>query len=122
MHHAHGHGRDAYAAHREAVRRRVCAICLDGKDDGSCGLPSDRRCPIDEHLGPLVDLLLEMRTRHDVRTAAAVESRVCARCLQREASGRCASREDGRCALSVYLPLIVEAVDEAESGIGWARA
>ena len=74
------------------------------------------RCPVDEHLVTLVDLIQELRARGDHRYAAAVELRVCARCPQREASGRCASRDDGRCALSVFLPLVVEAIDEAEHG------
>ncbi len=67
-------------------------------------------------LRPLVDTLLELRSRHDTRYAQAVEARVCSLCPQRDASsGRCRLREDGRCALSVYLPLVVEAVLEAET-------
>jgi hypothetical protein len=31
-------------------------------------------------------------------------------------------REDGRCALSVYLPLIAEAAEEAEASLGSAQA
>ncbi len=118
---SHAHAEDGYQAYREALRRRVCAICLDGADDGRCGLTSDRRCPVDEHLVALVDLLVEMRGRHDARPAAAVESQICSRCAQREASGRCRMREDGRCALSVYLPLIVEAIDEVAPRRGDAR-
>jgi hypothetical protein len=113
---SHAHGEDRYAVYREALRRRVCAICLDGADDGGCGLGTPMRCPVDEHLVTLVDLIQELRARGDHRYAAAVELRVCARCPQREASGRCASRDDGRCALSVFLPLVVEAIDEAEHG------
>ncbi len=94
----------------------MCAVCLDGADDGRCGLPEHQSCPVDVLLRPLVDTLLELRSQHDSRYARAVETRVCSLCSQRDASsGRCRLREDGRCALSVYLPLIVEAVDEAEA-------
>lgn len=119
---SHAHGEDHYAPYREALRRRVCAVCLDGGEDDRCGLGPGPRCPIEERLGTLVDLLLRMRARHDTRVAAAVESQVCTSCSQREASGRCSSRDDGRCALSVFLPLIVEAIDEVERGHREARA
>jgi hypothetical protein len=119
---SHAHGEDRYAAHRNALRRRVCAVCLDGAEDGGCGLGQGPRCPVEEHLATLVDLVIELRSRHVTRFAAEVESRICSRCPRREASGRCGSRDDGRCALSVFLPLIVEAIDEVERGPRDARA
>jgi hypothetical protein len=119
---SHAHGEDRYAAHRDALRRRVCAVCLDGAENGSCGLPEGPRCPVEEHLSTLVDLVIELRSRQDSRFAAAVESQICWRCPRREASGRCGSRDDGRCALAVFLPLIVEAIDEVEHGPRDARA
>jgi hypothetical protein len=110
----HAHEHDRYGLYREALRRRVCAICLDGADDGRCALEPGTSCPVEEHAVTLVDLLLEMRLRHDTRFAAAVESRICASCPRSERDGRCRSRDDGRCALAVFLPLIVEAIDEVE--------
>lgn len=103
-----------YAACREAIRRRVCAICLDGADNGGCALVGPPACAIEEHLGRLVDAILDVRSRHDDAYAAAVEARVCAHCTQRDELGLCRLRRDGRCTLSVYLPLVVEAIDEVE--------
>ena len=110
MPHAQVAGR--YRAYSEALRRRVCSVCLDGADDGRCGLAAGETCPLDEHLVALVDLLLSMRARHDTHYSGAVEAHVCVRCTRRDPSGACGLRNDGRCALSVYLPLIVEAVAE----------
>lgn len=108
---------DRYQAYREAIRRRVCAICLDGADDGGCGLEaSAARCAIDEHLPRLVDAILDVQERHGETYAAAVESRVCGHCSHRDRLGFCSLRRDGRCAVSVYLPLVVEAVAEVEGG------
>ena len=101
---------DRYRVYREAIRRRVCAVCLDGADDGRCGLTGPPACAIDEHLPRLVEAILDVRgQRHDAY-AAAVEARVCSHC----------SHRDGRCTVSVYLPLVVEAVEEVErrQGIG----
>lgn len=103
-----------YAACREAIRRRVCAICLDGADNGGCALAGPPACAIEEHLGRLVDAILDVRSRHDDAYAAAVEARVCTHCTQRDELGLCRLRRDGRCTLSVYLPLVVEAIDEVE--------
>lgn len=118
----HAHGEDRYAAHRDALRRHVCAVCLDGAEDGRCGLGEGPRCPIEEHLGTLVDLVIELRSRRDNRLSAAAESRICSQCQRHDASGRCRSRDDGRCALSVFLPLIAEAIDEVERGPRDSRA
>jgi hypothetical protein len=104
----------AYAAYREAIRRRVCAVCLDGADDGACALAGPPACAIEEHLARLVDAILDVRSRRDDAYAAAVEARVCTYCTHRDAIGLCRLRRDGRCTLSVYLPLVVEAVDEVE--------
>lgn len=103
---------DAYQAYRDAIRRRVCAICLDGADDGSCTLAGPLACAIAEHLPRLVDAILDVRSGHGDAYAAAVEARVCGHCAHRDALGLCSLRRDGRCAVSVYLPLVVEAVEE----------
>ena len=104
--------RDEYQPYRDAIRRRVCAICLDGADDGSCTLAST--CAIDEHLARLVDAILDVGRHHDDAYSAAVEARVCAHCSHRDSLGFCRLRRDGRCAVSVYLPLVVEAIEEVE--------
>ncbi len=107
-------GEDKYRPYRDAIRRRVCAICLDGKDDGSCGLAGPPACAIEEHLPRLVDAILDVRDRRDDAYASAVEARVCGHCSHRDNLGFCGLRRDGRCTVSVYLPLIVEAVEEVE--------
>jgi hypothetical protein len=111
---SHDRSDPTYRAYREAIRRRVCAVCLDGADDGACALAGPPACAIEEHLGRLVDAILDVRSRHDDAYAAAVEARVCTYCTHRDALGLCRLRRDGRCTVSVYLPLVVEAIDEVE--------
>jgi hypothetical protein len=107
------HPDDEYRAYREAVRRRVCAICLDGADDGACGLVGprlrDRRAPAPPR-GCDPGRAQPARRRY----AAAVEAKVCSHCTHRDGLGLCRLRRDGRCTVSVYLPLVVEAVEEVE--------
>ena len=106
---------DPYHAYREAIRRRVCAVCLDGTDDNGCGLVAPERCPLDELLPQLVDAIRDVGLHHDSGFATAVEARVCGHCTHRDAYGLCRPRRDGRCAVAVYLPLIVEAVLEVDA-------
>jgi hypothetical protein len=105
---------DTYREYREALRRRVCAVCLDGKDDGSCGLATPGECAIERHLPRIVEAVLDVRARRDDAYGAAIEARVCSHCDERDGLGLCRLRRDGRCALAVYLPLIVEAIEEVD--------
>jgi hypothetical protein len=100
--------------YRDAIRRRVCAICLDGADDGACSLSAPALCAIEEHLPRLVETILGVRDRQDDAYAAAVLAKVCGHCSHRDELGLCRLRRDGRCSVSVYLPLVVEAIDEVE--------
>ena len=106
---------DPYHAYREAIRRRVCAVCLDGNDDAGCGLVAPQTCPLDELLPRLVDAIRDVELRHQDGFATAVEARVCGHCTHRDAFGLCRPRRDGRCAVAVYLPLVVEAVLEVDA-------
>jgi hypothetical protein len=107
--------KDPYHAYREAIRKRVCAVCLDGTDAAGCGLVAPERCPLDELLPRLVDVIRDVGLRHDSGFATAVEARVCGHCTHRDAFGLCPPRRDGRCAVAVYLPLVVEAVLEVDA-------
>jgi hypothetical protein len=103
---------DRYDRYREALRRRVCAVCLDSRDDGSCGLDAGRHCAVDEYLPRLVDVLLAVRSGRMDEYAAALESEICSRCASQDKEGACRLRDRGECALAVYLPLIVDAIEE----------
>ncbi len=102
--------------YRAALRRRVCSVCLDGADDGRCGLPPGS-CPVEQHQDALVAAIAETRAHHHAGYARVVEARVCSRCAHRDALGLCRLRQDSRCALWLYLPLIVQATEEAEAAL-----
>jgi hypothetical protein len=107
-------GPEGYEPYRDAIRRRVCAVCLDSADDGSCRLSGQRTCAIDEHLPRVLEAIRDVRERRDGTYASAIEARVCRQCVSRDAHGVCALRPGGRCALDVYLPLVVEAIEEVD--------
>jgi hypothetical protein len=107
---------DAHQPYREAIRRRVCAVCLDSAADGSCRLSGLRTCALDQHLPRVLEAIRHVRECRDDTYAAAIEARVCRHCSDRDDHGACALRQEGRCALAVYLPLVVEAIEEVDGG------
>lgn len=106
---------DRYQAYREALQRRVCAVCLDRRDDGSCGLDRGRTCALDRHGRRLIDAMLEVRSSRMDEYYAALDAEICSRCHEQDDKGNCRLRNEGRCALALYLPLIVDAIEEAEA-------
>jgi hypothetical protein len=107
---------ERYEAFRDAILQRVCRVCLDQRDDGSCGL-TGRECAIEGHLPALVEALVAVESDRLEDYEAAVRGQVCTTCDVPDATGRCALREHGDCALSAYLALVVDAVEEAQQSM-----
>jgi hypothetical protein len=106
---------DGYGRYRDALRKRVCAVCLDSRDDGSCGLASGRLCALEEHLPKLIDVLRRVKSGRMDEYAAALEAEVCSRCSKQDEHGDCRLRNRGECALALYLPIIVDVIEEVGS-------
>ena len=102
---------DRSIAYRDAIRRRVCSPCLDGRGDGACGL-SGRTCALDEHLPRIVEAILAVDSTRMDDFIAAIEAEICSGCGSRGPGGACRLRDQGECALATYLPLVVGAVEE----------
>ena len=94
----------------EAIRRHVCGICLDQKDDGECGL-THRACALQAHLPRLVEVLSAVQSPRMDEYEAAVRAEICSGCSSQDADGRCELRNQAECALFAYLPLVLEAVE-----------
>jgi hypothetical protein len=96
----------------EALRRRVCSVCLDRRDDGTCGLTRETRCVLEVHLEGVVAALSATRGQTPDGRARAIQDRVCRGCQEAETSGACRLGDRGECALRDYLPQIAAVVDE----------
>jgi hypothetical protein len=106
---------ETYRAYWDTIRSRVCSVCLDQADDGTCGLGGRRLCAIRAHLPRLVETLSPIDSPRMDEYVAAVEAEICGRCPQQDAEGECELRDEGECALYTYLSLVVEAVEEVQS-------
>ncbi len=97
---------------RQAIRSRVCALCLEGGESGECRLDPGQRCALDAQLPLVVDAILSVRSRRLADFLEAVEREVCGRCGAPGADSGCRLRARGECGLCSYLRLVIEAVEE----------
>jgi len=109
---------DRYQAFMDAIRARVCAVCLDQGDDGRCHLAGGRACAIEANLPRLVETVLAVRSDRMDEYADAIKEQVCGSCSGQDADDYCPFRDSAGCALWTYLPLVVDAVDETRSRVG----
>lgn len=100
-------------SYMKAIRSRVCAVCLDARDDGSCGL-TGRSCAIEEHLPGVAAAIATTRSRRIDDYIDAIRAQVCSCCRHQDAAGVCALRGASDCALETYLSLVVEAIEDVE--------
>ncbi len=103
---------ERYRPYREALRHRVCSVCLDSRDDGSCDMAGGKTCAIDRHFPRLVEAMLEVKSGRMDEYVAALESEICSRCQEQDEHGACPLRDRGECALAIYLPLVVDVIEE----------
>lgn len=98
---------------REALRERVCAICFERNDDGTCGLPEGRVCALEAHLP---EIIKAVESVHDIDMSPYVEgirTEVCPNCSQDE-EGRCVFRDDFDCSVDSFLLLIVQTIEDVQ--------
>lgn len=104
-----------YQAYWDAIQARVCAVCLDQSDDGSCGL-THRTCALQAHLPKVADVLARVQSTRMDDYEAAVRAEICSGCAEQAKDGTCAVRGQAACALYSFLPLVLEAVEEVNEG------
>ena len=95
-----------------AVAEKTCAVCLDRTDTGACAIPGHGDCKLRTFFPALVDIVRRVRSTSMDPYVAAVEAEICSRCAENGPSG-CAPRNRGECALYAFLPVTVDAVEDA---------
>src|SRR5271169_1624563 len=103
----------AHPTYLQAVRREVCGVCLDQRNDGNCGLPN-RVCAIQRHWPAITKAVGGIHSDRMDAYYDAIESQVCRNCSEQDAEGHCSLRQTGDCALHSYLSLVVGAIEEGK--------
>ncbi len=96
----------------DAVLERVCAVCADRRDDGSCGLDTNLECAIRKHLPRIIESLDGTHSEHLVDYVTPIRSGICSICESENADGSCDVRERVDCPLDRYLSLVIDAIAE----------
>lgn len=109
---------DRYQVYMDSIRGRVCAVCLDQRDDGTCQLAGGRLCAIEGELPRVVEAVLAVRSDRMDPYVDAVKEQICEGCRGQDQEGHCQFREAGECALWMFLPLLVDAADEVTQSLG----
>lgn len=107
---------ERYQRYMDAIRRRVCSVCLDQRDDGACGL-TGRTCAIEAHLPQIVEAVIAIKSDRMEDYVAAIQAQVCSRCAS-AAGPHCELRDRAECSLDAYLSLVIDAVEELRESSG----
>jgi len=102
---------------RAALRTHVCSICLDIRDNGSCGA-AGRACALESHFDRVIDTVVAIDSPRMDDYVDAIRERVCSKCPEQDPEGLCARRENEGCALNSYLSLVVDAIEEVVGPLG----
>ncbi len=96
------------------VLNRVCAVCTERTADGQCGLEKGSSCALFTYFHRVVQAVESVDSPGMPAYVDAVRREVCAICPEQDRTGFCETRQQARCALEAYLPLVVEAIEAAD--------
>jgi hypothetical protein len=121
---------DIYLKYLEAIRHKVCAICIDRNlATGECGLPPWGKCAIERfypEITEAVKSVLNSMNKGIIQRyndgyygnvdeyVTVLRKYVCVNCKNQLPDGTCILRDSAECGLNRYFPLIIEAIEEVE--------
>lgn len=102
----------------DAVRNKVCTVCLDAVMHGDqfvrCGLPKGRTCPVEVFLPQVVGVVESVDSWLLDDYVKVLREKVCAICKHSE-GGVCVLRLQADCPLDRYFMLVAEAIQEVNT-------
>ncbi|MFS8065607.1 MAG: hypothetical protein ACMG6S_04465 [Byssovorax sp.] len=101
----------------DSVVGTTCAVCMDRANSGECAVPArGDDCPLRAFFPAVLDIVRRTESGSMEAYIAAVETEICPRCAENDAVHGCGRRNRGECGLYAYLPLTVDAIEEALAG------
>ncbi len=98
-----------------AIRKNVCAICVDSNEKGKCTLNDDEICAVELYLPQIVEVVHSVESENIKDYVDALRKDVCLECRAQTAEGQCYLREDVNCSLDRQYALIVETIKEVDA-------
>ena len=108
--------------YEEAIKRHVCAHCIDLDKDGVCHTQDPEGCAIFRYLPELVSIAGQIHENSIKPYIDRVRKNICTQC-RIKGETVCPLRDTLECGLDRYLPLVLQAVEEvqAEQEKDWSR-
>jgi len=101
----------------EALRRRICSVCVDHNVDGSCDLDARHECVLFDRLPQVARSISRVHSDQLDDYITAMREDICSECFHQSLDGSCKERDEVRCALDRYLIPIVDAIEEVRGVI-----
>ena len=98
-------------AYWQAIRDKVCTVCIDGDSHGNCRLDAEYDCPLETQLPRIIQIVGSLQHESMEQYVRELHVIVCTECAFQSATGHCPLRNDGDCALERYFPLVVESIE-----------
>jgi len=98
----------------EALQAQVCRTCQDADAKGGCQISGGRECAIKMYLKEILDVVNSVYSPSMEPYEEALRTKVCAKCASQTSDAHCGLRQDSRCALDRYFPLIVQVIEETQ--------
>lgn len=98
----------------EALRTRICGVCVDRNLEGICHLEEEHECALFDSLPKIVKAVSNVQSDWIEDYVATIRMTVCAKCPNQNEDGFCRVRGEVRCVLDRYLPLIVQTIEDIQ--------
>ncbi len=96
----------------DALRRKICDVCIDRNVDGTCSLDELGECTLFAKFPQIAASICRIQSDRMEDYVTAIREDICAKCVEQDEDGKCNKRDEGICVLDRYLPLIVDAIEE----------
>ena len=100
----------------KAVENKICKMCIDAKDDGTCTLTEEEKCAVKIFLPEIIKLVHESNSDNFDHLYKKLKDEVCIDCKARNEEGFCYLKDDSNCSLDRYFTTIVETIKNVDSG------
>ena len=98
----------------QAIREKVCVVCMHGDGKGNCNLPAVQQCALKVFFPDVVMNVVNARTDSYERSLDVMRRHVCILCDFQQSDMKCQLRDEQSCALDRYHPLIVDTIKSVE--------
>ena len=95
----------------EAIRKKVCGVCLNRVSSGLCEITKEDTCAIERFLPEIIETATSVNSDKIDDYVSALRASVCRACRP-NGEIECSVRDSEECILDRYFVLIIEAVEE----------